>query len=437
MKILKVIHGYPPKYSAGSEVYSKTLCHQLVDMGHEVMVFTRQEDAYQQEYSIEWDVDPDCKSIRLCLVNMAHSRDGYRHPDIDQAFANLLDEWQPDIVHVGHLNHLSTSLLIEAKKRNIPIIFTLHDFWMMCPRGQFLQAINSKTADLYPACSGQNDQKCAEKCFFRYFSSDDDKQDLAYWSSWVNKRMEHAKEICSLVDLFIAPSRYLMDRFINDFSLRHDNTIYLDYGFHLERLQNRKRVEEKEFVFGYIGTHKQAKGIHHLIDAFSKLEGNAKLKIWGEEMGLFTQSLKKIASQHSLSIEWMGGYRNENIVTDVFNKIDAIVVPSIWGENSPLVLHEAMGVGVPAITADYGGMREYIHHEVNGLLFAHRNPKDLAKQMQRLAENPQLAKKLGARGYLQSPDGKIPNIIEHTKEICKLYKRCEDGKKTRPLAHHI
>ncbi len=430
MKILKVIHGYPPRYSAGSEVYSKTLCHQLVEMGHEVMVFTRQEDAYQREYSVEWDVDPDCKSIRLCLVNMAHSRDGYRHPDVDQAFANLLDEYQPEIVHVGHLNHLSTSLLFEAKKRNIPIIFTLHDFWLMCPRGQFLQAINSKTADLYPVCSGQNDQKCAEKCFFRYFSADNDEQDLAYWTGWVNKRMQHTKEVCELVDLFIAPSRYLMNRFINDFSLSRDKTIYLDYGFHLERLQNRQREKEEEFVFGYIGTHKQAKGIHHLIEAFSKLKGKAKLKIWGEEMGLFTQSLKKIASRLSLSIEWMGGYRNENIVADVFNKIDAIVVPSIWGENSPLVLHEATGAGLPAITADYGGMKEQIHHEKNGLLFAHRNPRDLAEQMQRFVDNPALAKKLGKVG-------EIPNIIEHTKEICELYKRCKNEKKTRPLAHHI
>ncbi|GAB5411944.1 MAG: glycosyltransferase family 4 protein [Chlamydiales bacterium] len=430
MKILKVIHGYPPRYSAGSEVYSKTLCHQLVEMGHEVTVFTREEDAYKQEYTVTWEKDPDCEDIRLCLVNMAHSRDGYRHTLVDQAFANLLDEYQPEIVHVGHLNHLSTSLLFEAKKRQIPIVFTLHDFWLMCPRGQFLQATNSKTPNLYPVCDSQNNKKCASKCYSRYFSTDNDEQDLAYWTGWVSRRMQHAKEICELVDLFIAPSRYLMNRFINDFSLSRDKTIYLDYGFHLERLQNRQREKEEEFVFGYIGTHKQAKGIHHLIEAFSKLKGKAKLKIWGEEMGLFTRSLKKIASRLFLSIEWMGGYRNENIVADVFNKIDAIVVPSIWGENSPLVLHEATGAGLPAITADYGGMKEQILHEKNGLLFAHRDPKDLAKQMQRFVDNPALAKKLGKVG-------EIPNIIEHTKEICELYKRCKNEKETRPLAHHI
>ena len=130
MKILKVIHGYPYRYSAGSEVYSQTLCHELVKQGHEVMVFTRQEDGYKQEYSVEWEVDPDCSDIKLCMINMAHSRDGYRHSAVDHAFAKLLDQYKPHVVHIGHLNHLSTSMVLEADKRNIPIVFTLHDFWL-------------------------------------------------------------------------------------------------------------------------------------------------------------------------------------------------------------------------------------------------------------------------------------------------------------------
>jgi hypothetical protein len=59
---------------------------------HEVIVFTRQENAYRQEYSVEWDVDPLCKDVKLCLVNMAHSKDGYRHAAVDAAFADLLEE---------------------------------------------------------------------------------------------------------------------------------------------------------------------------------------------------------------------------------------------------------------------------------------------------------------------------------------------------------
>lgn len=450
MKILKVIHGYPFRYNAGSEVYSQTLCHELIRQGHEVTVFTRQENAYKQEYSIDWELDPACQDIKLCLINMAHAKDGYRHPAVDLAFAELLDQYKPDIVHIGHLNHLSTSLVTEVHTRNIPIVFTLHDFWLMCPRGQFLQGINSKTADLYPVCASQEDEKCAKQCYCRYFSSPDDKEDISYWTQWVGKRMDHSREITSYVDLFIAPSRYLMDRFIKDFNVDISKIIYLDYGFHRERLMGKVRKKEEDFVFGYIGTHKQAKGIFHLLQAFGQSYKNAQLKIWGSPLQPFTHSLeayiKTMDPQVGSRISWMGGYRNEKIVEDVFNHVDAIVVPSIWGENSPLVIHEALEAKVPVITADFGGMREYVQHEINGLLFSHRNPESLAEQMRKIMTEPQLASKIGSGGYLQSNDRRIPSIKEHVEQMIHLYnlaierrkkREAPNSRKTRPLAYHI
>jgi glycosyltransferase involved in cell wall biosynthesis len=117
----------------------------------------------------------------------------------------------------------------------------------------------------------------------------------------------------------------------------------------------------------------------------------------------------------------MGEYRNPDIVPEVFNRCDAIVVPSIWAENSPLVIHEALQAGVPVITADYGGMAEYVGHEENGLLFNHRDPSSLAAQMQRLADAPEWARQLGRRGYLQSHDGNIPDMDAHAREITRMY----------------
>lgn len=441
MKILKVIHGYPPYYNAGSEVYSRTLCHELSRQGHEVLVFTRQENGYKQEYSVEWKIDPMCSQIKLCLINMAQSRDGYRHSAVDLAFGKLIDNYCPDIIHIGHLSHLSTSLICEADKRNIPILFTLHDYWLMCPRGQFLQVVNSKTANLYPVCDSQENAKCARNCYWRYFSSQEDEGDKIYWTHWVDKRMRHVKEMAALVDQFIAPSRYLMDRFIRDFPLDPAKITYLDYGFHRARLKGRLRKKEENFVFGYIGTHKQSKGIFHLLQAFKDLGNQAKLKIWGSPLEPFTQSLKSyiqtFPSAIQASIAWMGGYRNESIVNDVFNHVDAIVVPSIWAENSPLVIHEALEAGVPVITADYGGMKEYIQHEVNGLLFTHRDPASLTIQMKRLLKDPG---EFGKRGYLQAQDGHIPDIEDHTSQIVDIYHQLIKKRKyaeTGPLAHHV
>ena len=446
MKILKIIHGYPNRYNAGSEVYSQSLCHALIKHGHEVIVFSRHENAYKEEYSVEWDVDPLYEQIKVCLINMAHSRDGYRHDEVDKALGMLLDQYKPDVVHIGHLNHLSTSMVFEINKRGLPLIFTLHDFWLMCPRGQFLQTINSKSIPLYPTCTNQEDRKCAITCYSRYFSFPEDKEDIAHWTRWVGKRMEHIKDISNHIDLFIAPSRYLMDRFIENFPMDVSKIIYLDYGFPLERLKGRVRKKEKDFIFGYIGTHKQAKGILHLIEAFNESHEGAQLKIWGPPLQPFTNSLKAKIEGFSRyvqeKIHWMGGYSNEKIVEDVFNHIDAIVVPSIWGENSPLVIHEALEAKVPVITANFGGMKEYVQHEVNGLLFDHRDSFSLAKQMRRLSREPGLLEKLTKKGYLQSENGHIPSMEEHVSKILEYYSLIKERKeyhaeKTRSMADHI
>lgn len=428
MKILKVIHGYPMRYNAGSEVYSQTLCHGLAAR-HEVHVFTREEDPFAPDFRMRRERDPDDARITLHVVNNPRLKDRYRAEGIDQRFAEVVDEVQPDIVHVGHLNHLSTSLLKEASSRAIPIIYTLHDYWVMCPRGQFMQTLPNDPENLWAACDGQEDRKCAERCYARYFSgaADEYEADLVYWQDWVRRRMAHMREMTELVDLFVAPARYLHDRYRDEFGLPERKLVYLDYGFDRKRASGRSRAPEDTFTFGYIGTHIPAKGIHDLIRAFGLVKGNARLRIWGRPRGQDTAALKDIAaslpSEIAARIDWVAEYKNQDIVPDVFNRVDAIVVPSVWVENSPLVIHEAQQARVPVITADVGGMAEYVHHEVNGLLFTHRSHESLAAQMQRFVDSPALAERLGSRGYAFSPDGDIPDIETHVKDVEGLYRK--------------
>ena len=377
MKILKVIHGYPMRYNAGSEVYSQTLCQGLADR-HEVHVFTREEDSFAPDYRLRTELDPDDARITLHLVNNPRNKDRYRVAGIDQRFAELLDRLQPDIVHVGHLNHLSTSLLVEASSREIPIVYTLHDYWVMCPRGQFMQTLPEDPHNLWAACDGQEDRKCAERCYSRYFSGAPEEHalDMSYWTQWVGRRMSHMREMTELVDVFVAPARYLLERYRNDFGLPAAKLKYLDYGFDQKRSEGRSRASGEPMTFGYIGTHIPAKGIHDLIRAFGQLRGDAILRIWGRHRGQDTEALKALARDLPDGlvdrVEWMPEYRNQDIVRDVFDKVDAIVVLSVWVENSPLVIHEAQQARVPIITANAGGMGEYVEHEVNGLLFEHR-----------------------------------------------------------------
>jgi len=379
------------------------------------------------EYTMVEECDPLDESIETHIINMARGRDRYSHHAVDASFAILLDDMKPDIVHIGHLNHLSTSLVFEVSMRNIPIVFTLHDYWLMCPRGQFVQMYPGNPDDPWALCDGQGNQKCAEHCYQRYFAGLDDNVngDLEYWTTWVQKRMEHVNAVCDAIDLFIAPSRYLMKQFTDGFGINSDKITYLDYGFDLTRLVNRKRVQGEPFTFGYIGTHIPSKGIHHLIEAFGAISGTAKLRIWGRHRGVETENLRAFANAlpdtKQRSIEWMDEYRNQDIVADVFNRCDAIVVPSIWAENSPLVIHEALQARIAVLTADYGGMSEYVQHEVNGLLFAHRDSVSLAAQMQRLVDDPEYTEQLAKRGYLQSDDGNIPGTAQHVKAVEELY----------------
>lgn len=440
MKVVKVIHGYPMRYNAGSEVYSQTLCQGLAER-HEVHVFTREEDAFAPDFRRRVERDEDDPRVTVHVVNNPRLKDRYRATEIDQRFAEVLDQVKPDLVHVGHLNHLSTSLLREAALREVPIVFTLHDFWLMCPRGQFMQMFPEDPNELWAACDGQADRKCAERCYARYFSGAPAERaaDVAYWTDWVARRMRHVREVSELVDLFIAPSRYLQQRYCDAFGLPCAKLAYLDYGFARRRMADRRRTPGEAFTFGYIGTHIPAKGIHDLIRAFGQVGGGPRLRIWGRSRGQDTDALKSIAAALPNGIgsrvEWLPEYVNSQIVRDVFDRCDAIVVPSVWVENSPLVIHEAQQARVPVITADAGGMAEYVRHEVNGLLFEHRSVSSLARQMQRFLDEPSLARRLGGRGYLFSDSGDIPDVTEHVRDVERPYDQVLSQRDSTRILH--
>jgi glycosyltransferase involved in cell wall biosynthesis/MoaA/NifB/PqqE/SkfB family radical SAM enzyme len=422
MHILKIIHGYPPHYNAGSEVYSQSICNEL-SKRHKVSVFTREENPYIPDFSIRKEKQND--NLDFYFVNNPQGKDGYRHKQLDCNFARFITEIKPDIAHIGHLNHLSTGIVDELKKQSIPIVFTLHDFWLMCPRGQFLTRSIGEENN-FQLCTDQQDFKCALNCYKVYFSGREETEqcDTEQWRSWIHQRMIETKAIIDKVNLFIAPSNYLRNRFIKDFAVTEKKIVYLDYGFPTEYLTQTNKSENKvNFTFGYIGTHIQSKGINQLIEAFNQINQPASLRIYGRCNGQSTNALKLLAKTSINKIEFAGEYVNHNLANDVFSKVDCIVVPSIWAENSPLVIHEAQSCKIPVITADYGGMKEYVEHKVNGLLFEHRNTNSMAEQMKFAITNPDLMKLLGERGYIYSKDGSVPDIIDHCKELEKIYLR--------------
>jgi glycosyltransferase involved in cell wall biosynthesis len=140
MKILFTIHDFLPKHKAGSEIYTYNLA-KAMSRTNDVLILYAEDDPGTAQYNVEKREygGVDC----LCVTNMHHNtsfRDTYDNPEIDRIFTHILDDFKPDIVHCQHLMNLSTNIVPIAKSRGIPVVLTLHEFWLMCPvAGQRLE----------------------------------------------------------------------------------------------------------------------------------------------------------------------------------------------------------------------------------------------------------------------------------------------------------
>ena len=132
---------------------------------------------------------------------------------------------------------------------------------------------------------------------------------------------------------------------------------------------------------------------------------------------------KELPPHRSNMVQWLPEYENNRIVNEVFNHVDCIVVPSIWEENSPLVIQEALQAKVPVVTSEKGGMGELIQDGINGWTFKHRSIEDLAKKLGFIIDNPQQVNKVAQRGYLESEDGTIRRIDDHVQTLIKIFEK--------------
>src|SRR6185295_14972906 len=140
MRILQVVHGFPPAANGGTEVYTRDLAVALASSGDDVAVLTRHADPCVRELSLRSTV---VGPIRVFSVNNTFQscdsfEASYANAGIERLAEAILDDWQPDIVHVQHLTCLSTGIPRQAARRGIPVVVTLNDYWLICHRGQLL-----------------------------------------------------------------------------------------------------------------------------------------------------------------------------------------------------------------------------------------------------------------------------------------------------------
>src|SRR3712207_3403326 len=141
MRIVQVVQGLPPENPGGTETYVLHLSRALAQRGHEVRVFSRVADFARAEYSLD-EVAGD--GFMVTRINNTFSRldnfaQSYVNPEVARRFGAFLDAHPPDVVHFHHLMYLSTSCVREAATRGVPVVMTLHDYWLICQRGRFLR----------------------------------------------------------------------------------------------------------------------------------------------------------------------------------------------------------------------------------------------------------------------------------------------------------
>jgi glycosyltransferase involved in cell wall biosynthesis len=150
-------------------------------------------------------------------------------------------------------------------------------------------------------------------------------------------------------------------------------------------------------TIGFIGTLSSYKGCHILIQAFKQLNlPSLQLKIYGSPVHFpdYSAELRSLAADND-AIEFCGTFPNDQIA-DVLGQLDVLVVPSLWYENTPLVVYSALAAHCPVLASDFPGMSEVVLHEQNGLVFPAGDINALAEQLRLLASSPDLLTSLSA-----------------------------------------
>ncbi len=444
MKILQVVHSVPFLNQAGTEVYTYDLSLEL-SKRHEVYIFSRICDKRQKEYEI---TEQRINGITAYLLNNTFKycdsfERYYQNDEIDRNFAELLDRIKPDVVHIQHLLFLSIGLIRKIKDRGMPIIFTLHDYWLMCPRWHILKR------DLTPCekvFAHNFDEECLscirdllnikkgakriyvfsrnllpsflvgwlKKVYFSYRQKmSDNDTGIDKLKKWKSK----TKALLDEVGFFIAPSRYLRDRFV-EFGIFPQKIRIVQNGLNGSLFTDTKKTKSNKIKFAFIGTILPAKGLHVLIESFNRIDRkDAELKIYGRlypyiGFEYYLPSLKKMIKNKNIRL--IGDF-NHTEIPEIFKEIDVLIVPSIWCENAPIVIKEAFLSKTPVIASRIGGMAELVNDGINGLLFNPGDTRDLQEKIGHIINNP---------GIISRFSDNIPvvkSIEDNAKEIEGIY----------------
>ena len=327
-------------------------------------------------------------------------------------FAELLRRTRPDVLHFHHYCNFGAEALLIAK-RTLPecrIVLTLHEFQAICHH--YGQMVTRQSRSL---CYQASPRDCA-RCFPEYSRAD------------FFLREQYVKRFLALVDGFIAPSRFLAER-------------YVAWGLPAERMTVAENVIADAAALpapvarppgavlraGFFGQISFLKGIQVLFDAAAILEDEGEsrvvINIHGDHTGQpdeFQEEFLASLAKAGRNVRFHGAYDNLR-VDALMRGCDVVLAPSIWWENSPVVIQEARRNRVPIVCSDIGGAAEKVAHGIDGWHIPVGSAPELAALLRSLAAEP--AQLAAMRATIRPPTPSREAVAEHVALYDALFAR--------------
>jgi len=426
MRILQVIHQFPPHSSQGSEVYCLNLSRELAKSA-EVRVFHVSNVARRWRRRLQRE-SPLGIAAYHCVDRRDYSRlAAWENPFLRRSFDSVLAEFRPDVVHFHHYLSLGDDLVSRARASGAAVVYTLHDYGLICPNALLLRDDG--------AICGKNDPEFFRDCcpvLIRVGRAPRgglaaELPSLARWRLYARQQRSarvraalgaavelaarftngddgaterrkrdfyftHTRRIFSDAQLFVAPTRFLLERYASS-GLARAKLVHSDYGMRPFE-PPRRGPRHGPPRFAYIGALHPHKGIEVALEAFRMLP-EARLDVFGSSFGspISENYTRRVTTAVAPNVRFRGAYDNDR-VGEVLAEVDVLVVPSLWFENSPLTIHEAFIAGVPVVASGIGGMAELVRDGIDGLHFRVGDAHDLREKIRTLIDDPGLLERL-------------------------------------------
>lgn len=423
MKVLVVIHRYPPDGTAGAEVFASSMVREFEAKGLDVTVLTSVKDVARKHLSVHRRRHGATPVVEI--VNNLYETDfetNWRHPRIDALFGELLDEVRPDVVHVHHMLYLSTGILRVARDRGVPSLVVLHDFWLGCARfGQLLHPDGKRCEHVDPERCGtclpslpwrQSDLArrvgrgvAALKSLTGVDVSGPlsarhrrgiggppaapSAEDAARYAALAARRRDEILEVIRDVrPRVMLPARFQVPWFL-ELGIPEELIAHVPTGLEWEVADEFPRVPREQGAplrITMLATLVPHKGAHVLVDAWGKLSGDVRARATlaihgpGDSRPAYVEELRRDAAAVGLEI---GPSLDRAGVREILARTDLLVIPSLWFEVRPLVMMEAHAAGARILATDLGGMAEVVHDGAPGATFPLGDAAALAAELER------------------------------------------------------